>query len=279
MRNNNIMKGEGWEIINGDAAEELKKLKPESVDIVITSPPYDNIREYDGFSFDFEAIAQELFRVVREGAVVVWIVNDQYVDGSMTGTSFRHALYFKDVGFRLHDVMIWDKGTFPTLGAIDVRYPNSFEFMLILSKGKPKTFNALKDRKNKHFGRQIGGGSTRMPDGSTKRRPKKSEVFLEYGLRHNVWRIFPENSNRRRKGHPAQFPEDLVRDHLSSWSRKGDVVLDPFLGSGTTLLVAQEMARVGIGIEISKRYCDIARRRVQGARIPLPFDINGEGTN
>ena len=96
-------------IFNEDCLNTMRAMPDGVIDLVITSPPYDDLRNYKGYSFDFESIAKELFRVVKEGGVVVWVVGDATVDGSETGTSFRQALFFKEVGFNLHDTMIYMK--------------------------------------------------------------------------------------------------------------------------------------------------------------------------
>lgn len=243
-----------------DCLDGLKDLPDKCIDLTVTSPPYDNLRTYNGFSFDFEGIAKELYRVTKDGGVVVWIVADATVNGSETGTSFRQALYFKETGFNLHDTMIWEKPslTFPNR----YRYWQSFEYMFVLSKGKPKSVNKIMDRKNKRAGEKIHGTS-RNPDGTTfvKSGTKKGTVIKEYGERKNVWNISPEMSNKKRM-HPAQFPEALAKDHIISWSDEGDVVLDCFMGSGTTAVSAIHTNRHWIGFEISDEYCEIARRRI-----------------
>lgn len=248
-------------IYNMDCIEGMKMLPDNSIDLTITSPPYDNLRTYNGFSWDFEATARELYRVTKPGAVVVWIVADATIKGSETGTSFRQALYFKECGFNLHDTMIWNKMMF--IFPASSRYHSCFEYMFILSKGKPKTTNLIEDRKNKYAGSTLHGAN-RQPDGSFKIKSavSKGKRVKEYGKRFNVWDIPPCNSNTERTGHPAQFPEQLVKDHILSWSNEGDIVLDPFIGSGTTAKMAKLNNRNYIGFELSEEYCDIAIRRV-----------------
>lgn len=248
----------GIDLLLGNCADSLKKLPEGSIDLTVTSPPYDNLRDYKGYTFDFEGVAQELFRVTKDGGVVVWVVADATVDGSETGTSFKQALYFKEIGFRLHDTMIWNKGGFSAVGALKTRYGPVFEYMFVLSKGKPKTFNPLKDRLNKHQNKTIGR-SKRLPDGSTLKEP--SYVSSEYGQRFNIWDFFPVRQQGEDK-HPAPFPEALVRDHILSWSNEGDTVLDPFLGSGTTGKVAVSLNRNFIGCEISEEYMAMAAERI-----------------
>ena len=245
--------------IDDDCLSFMRKLDDCCVDLTVTSPPYDNLRKYNGYCFDFENIAKELFRITKDGGVVVWVVGDSTIKGSETGTSFRQALYFMDCGFNLHDTMIWHKiSPFQHKN----RYISSFEYMFVFSKGKPKTTNIICDRKNKHGGQTIHG-TERMPDGTTRQLSgaKNKRKIKEYGQRYNVWDIPPNKSNKT--GHPATFPEQLANDHIISWSNEGDTILDPFMGSGTTAKMAILNKRNYIGFEISKEYCDIAEKRIQ----------------
>ena len=244
------------EIYNMDCLEGLKLLDDECIDLVVTSPPYDNLRDYNGYSFDFENIAKELYRVMKKGGVIVWVVNDQTIDGSESGTSFRQALYFKDVGFNLHDTMIYEKigMSFPDSN----RYYQMFEYMFVLSKSSPKTFNPIQDRCNISTGRDVNG-KDRNKDGTFKVRNGHGNIIKEFGTRFNVWRIA---NQKRGIGHPAPFPEELAEDHIISWSNKTDVVLDIFMVSGTTAKMALVNDRQFIGFEISKEYCDIANKRI-----------------
>jgi len=246
----------------GNCLEVMKSLPSQSIDLTVTSPPYDNLRTYNGYSFDFEGIAKELYRVTKDGGVVVWVVGDATINGSETGTSFKQALYFKEIGFNLHDTMIWNKGTFTAVGALTSRYAPVFEYMFVLSKGQPKTFNPIKDRQNKTFGRSKTG-TFRQEDGTTKPLSSVGKPIAEYGQRFNIWDVSAEKSNSNRL-HPAMFPESLAHDHIVSWSNEGDTVLDCFLGSGTTGKVAKQLNRRFVGIEISPEYLEIASKRIYG---------------
>jgi site-specific DNA-methyltransferase (adenine-specific) len=226
-------------VFNQDCYEGMKNIPGNAVDLVVTSPPYDNLRTYnDSSSWNFDVfthIAGELYRVTKNGGVVVWIVNDATIKGCETGTSFRQALYFREIGFLLHDTMIWQKiSPFQHKN----RYIQSFEYMFVLSKNiPPKTANLICDRQNKWGGTKVHG-TDRMTDGQTKpfSQTQKSKVIKEYGARYNIWDIPPNKHNTT--GHPAVFPEQLATDHILTWSNAGDVVLDPFMGSGTTILSA-----------------------------------------
>lgn len=243
----------------GDCVQLMKSLPDECIDITVTSPPYDDLRTYTGYTFDFESTANELYRITKQGGVVVWIVNDGVVNRSETGTSFKQALYFKECGFYIHDTMIWNKGScaFPDSN----RYFGVFEYMFVFSKGKPKTFNPIMDKKNKHAGKEAHG-TERQKDGSTKKITRHN-VIKEYGRRTNVWEMSGASNNKT--GHPAVFPMNLAIDHILSWSNENDIVLDPFLGSGTTALAAFKTNRHYIGFEISEKYFDIACKRLDEA--------------
>jgi len=247
-------------VIQGDCLEVMKGIPDKSVDMVLTSPPYDNLRDYKGYSFDFEGIAKELFRIIKDGGVVVWIVGDATIKGSETGTSFKQALYFKEIGFNLHDTMIWEKQTFTATGALKTRYAQVFEYMFILTKGSIKTFNPIKDRQTK--GVRKKQGTVRQIDGTTKKQSSLGKVYADKeAQRFNVWKINTEVSNNNRF-HPAQFSEKLAEDHIISWSNKGDIILDPMAGSGTTLKMAKKNNRNYIGIEISQEYIAIINKRL-----------------
>ena len=248
--------GQFW---HGDCLEMMRDIPSGSVDMVVTSPPYDELRSYNGmpaFTFDtFRPIADELARVIKPGGVIVWNVGDATVDGSETGSSFRQALYFKDVcGLRLHDTMIWNKGGFSAVGALATRYAPVFEYMFVLSKGAPVTFNPLKDKPNKWAGSKQHG-TVRQVDGSViaVNGLKTGKTIADFGQRYNVWEIPPEK-NSKAYGHPAMFPVAIPHDHILSWSNPGDMVLDPFGGSGTTAIAAEQAYRRWICIERDPDY-------------------------
>jgi len=249
-------------IYNEDCFETFKRIDDKSIDMVLTSPPYDNLRTYNGYSWDFENTARELFRILKDGGVVVWVVGDATINGSETGTSFKQALYFKEIGFNLHDTMIWVKNqmAYPSKN----RYYGAFEFMFILSKSRPKTFNPIKDKRNISEGRKWTG-TQRKPNGETEQHTNKDYVCGERGIRLNYWLIYNQ-SRGIHSGHPATFPLQLAIDHIISWSNEGDVVLDPFIGSGTTAMACVSLNRQYIGCELSKEYHDIAIRRVDAAK-------------
>jgi site-specific DNA-methyltransferase (adenine-specific) len=248
------------EIITGNNVEVLRGMQDEFIDLTVTSPPYDDLRTYNGYSFEFENLAKELYRVTKPGGVVVWVVGDATVKGSETCTSFKQALFFKEIGFNLHDTMIWNKQNCSSVGSMN-RYENVFEYMFVFSKGKPKTANIIKDKPNKRAG-EMQSGSIRQKDGTVRKTTNygKKEIS-NFGRRPNVWNIFPAKSKKERL-HPAPFSEQLANDHILSWSNPGDIVLDPFGGSGTTAKMSKKNGRQFIHIDISDEYNEISRRRV-----------------
>ena len=242
-------------IINSECIEVMKELPDNSIDLTITSPPYDNLRDYKGYTFDFKGIAKELYRITKQGGVVVWVVGDATIKGSETGTSFKQALYFKEIGFNLHDTMIYQKQFYVPL--THNRYEQEWEYMFILSKGKPKVFNPIK------IPTLFGGKKSTLTHRKTGDQPIKG---TNYGKERkmeriigNIWKLQPQ----RKSEHPAIFPEKLAEDHILSWSNEGDIILDPMCGSGTTCKMAMLNNRNFIGIEISEKYCEIARQRLR----------------
>jgi len=245
-------------IYNEDCLITMMRMPDNFVDLVVTSPPYDNLRKYDGFEFDFESIAQELFRVVKQGGVVVWVTNDATINGCETGTSFKQSLYFKEIGFNLHDTMIFEKNTPPQTGN---RYQPMFDYMFVFSKGKPNTFNPLMEpsitigRKRTHAQREKDGAFVDKPERVTK--PMK--------YRGNIWKYYTGygEGDAIAQEHPARFPEKLAEDHIISWSTENDLVYDPFVGSGTTAKMAMLNKRNYIGSDISSKYCVISNKRIE----------------
>lgn len=260
-------------LYNGDCLEVMDELIKQGikVDLTVTSPPYDNLRNYNGNNElwnenVWKGILDRLYSITKNGGTVVWIVGDATINGSETGTSFKQALYAKEIGFNLHDTMIWNKGNFTAVGALKSSYAPVFEYMFIFSKGKMLSFNPIKDRPNKHVGTMMHGTVVQV-DGSTKRvSSHNKKVFSEYGQRHNVWQI---NPCKQKIPHPARFPESLINDHILSWSNKGDTVFDPMMGSGTTGKMAILNNRKFIGIELDETYFNIAKERIEKAEIEV----------
>lgn len=249
-------------IFKGDNRNVLReKIGDETIDLVVTSPPYDDLRTYGGTcEWDFEIfkqLSEQLKRVLKPGGVIVWVVNDATIDGSETGSSFRQALHFKEIGLNIHDTMIWNKGCFAN--PENERYHNTLEYMFVFSKGKPKTFNAIIDRPNKQA-RTRKGVSSRKKDGTLIEKENKI-IQKETGKRFNVWNIYTQRLSD--SFHPAPFPLQLAYDHIISWSSPGDLVLDPFLGSGTTGVMAEKAGRRFIGIEKNPQYFEYCKARLR----------------
>ena len=209
-----------------DNLEGMKQLPDNFVDLTVTSPPYDNLRTYNGYSFDFENVAKQLFRVTKAGGVVVWVVTDETKNGTESGTSFRQALYFMQCGFNLHDTMFYEAVKPP---ANDNRYQQSLEYMFVFSKGNPKSVNLLIDKKNNWAGTKNFGTRTQRDTNGNLKEGSKS-VVPQYSRRLNVWKYSTGKgysaSDEYAHEHPAIFPEALAQDHILSWSNEGDTVLD-----------------------------------------------------
>ncbi len=247
-------------IYNENCLDTMARMPDNHIDLVVTSPPYDGLRTYNGYSFDFESIARELWRVIKTGGVVVWVVGDATVKGSESGTSFRQALYFKEIGFNLHDTMIYAKNN--PIPQNHNRYEQCFEFMFVLSKGKPASFNPLKEP-TKNGGKIMDwGGRKTLMDTNQSRRHRDSDIRITNSEK-NKSNIFYYSVGGGKTGHPAVFPEQLATDHIITWSNPGDLVYDPFLGSGTTGIAARKLEREFIGSEISSEYAAISELRMR----------------
>jgi site-specific DNA-methyltransferase (adenine-specific) len=256
-----------------DCLEGMRRLPDSCIDLTVTSPPYDNLRDYNNevtWNFEkFKEIAKELFRITKPGGVVVWVVGDATIKRSETGTSFRQALYFKEIGFNIHDTMIYQKNAFPFPDK--TRYAQVFEYMFVLSKGKPNTTNIIRVPTKEANRIKNKKSYQRLPNGETV--PMKYETGKSERNKENVW-VYEVGYNKTTKDkeafqHPAMFPEALAQDHIISWSNEGDLVLDPFMGSGTTAKMALLNNRHFIGFEISKEYCKIANERISKIQ-PIP---------
>jgi DNA modification methylase len=259
-------------VYNENCLDTMKRMPDNFIDLTVTSPPYDNLRDYNGYVFPFEDIAKELYRVTKDGGVIVWIVGDATINGSETGTSFMQALYFKEIGFNLHDTMIWHKD----FGSSGNRYYQWFEYMFIFSKGIVKTFNPIKDIRNDGMNKRRNRSDLkrhkRDKDGTIVY-AETSKGINDYRMRENIW-FYGVGYNKTTKddiafSHPAIFPEQLANDHIISWSNENDLVYDPFMGSGTTAKMSIANKRNWVGSEISAEYCKIIERRIKGVQVKL----------
>ena len=245
-------------IFNENCLVTMSNMPDNFIDFIITSPPYDGIRNYNGYQFEFEKIAIELFRVLKTGGVMIWVVGDATIKGTETGTSFKQALFFKEIGLRLHDTMIYYKNNpMPQTGN---RYHQHFEYMFALSKGSPNTFNPITEP-TKYQG--LANMKNRGQKGSLEyekvertKEKKVGNVFF-YSVGGGI-----STKDKVAFNHPAISPEKLVADQINTWTNKNDLVYDPFMGSGTTAKIAHLLNRKWIGSEISKEYVDIANERL-----------------
>ena len=255
-------------IYNEDNISLIARMPDDFIDLTVTSPPYDNLRDYKGYTFDFETLAKELYRVTKPGGVVVWVVGDATINGSESGTSFRQALQFMDVGFNLHDTMIYEKNTssFPARRT-SKRYTQIFEYMFIFSKGKLTTGNLICDKPNRYAGTINWGKNTQRGKDGKLVETSDIKPVPDFSPRNNIWRYVVGggfgSKDKRAYKHPATFPLELAKDHIISWSNEGDLVFDPFMGSGTTAVASLDLGRKYIGAEIAKEYVEIANDRIR----------------
>ena len=253
-------------IYNENCIDTMARMPDGFVDLVVTSPPYDGLRKYNGFSFDIDGMVQGFSRVMKTGGVIVWVVGDETVDGCESCTSFRQAIKFVQAGFNLHDTMIYQKEC-PTWNESCKRYRQTFEYMFVFSKGRPKTFNPIRDVKVKNMQpRKVKSNRT----GNA--RYEMCVPKYEYTVRGNIWRYNAGSSSATDQyafDHPAIFPEKLAEDHILTWSNPDDLVYDPFMGSGTTAKMAAANNRHWIGSEISAEYCKIINNRLSTVQVNL----------
>lgn len=254
-------------ILIGNAANVLKEMRANYIDLVVTSPPYDGMRAYNGYKFDwgvFKTVAKQLYRVLKPGGTLVWVVGDQTKNGTESGTSFKQALYFKErCGFNLHDTMIYERHGPPLTHR---RYEQAFEYMFVMTKGIPKVFNGITVPKTHLEKRARVKGYGRWEDNT---RDMGKSTMSPDKLAYNVWKISVgrmPNHEQWVHEHPAIFPERLALMHVHSWSNPGDIVLDPFCGSGTTGKAALNLGRSFIGIDISVEYAQMTARRIGAKR-------------
>jgi len=253
-------------LYNVDCLSVLPYIEP--VDLVLTSPPYDNLRKYNGYVFDFKKTAKLIKNILSIGAVCVWVVSDETVNGSETGTSFKQALYFKYIGLNLHDTMFYEKDPMPLTHN---RYEQAVEYMFVFSNGSPKTFNPIKE-KCSQFGKKLSGNHRHdlnklEPIHGLGNKTKQTKI------KNNFWKYYTGfNKSTKDKiafDHPAIFPELLAHDHIYSWTNENEIVLDCFSGSGTTAKQCERLKRRWIGIEIEEKYCEIAAKRIEAERKQL----------
>lgn len=248
------------EIYHCDCIDLMKSMDENYVDLTVTSPPYDDLRNYKGYQFDFEGVAENLYRVTKKGGIVVWVVGDKINKGNRSLTSFKQAIFFQECGFNVHDIMIYKKKNTPFMRSN--AYTNCYEFMFIFSKGSPNTFNPLMERTVRQGFEMVvyNKGADAINNKTLKElKPEKTKT--------NIWEyavgLHGSTSDRESFKHPAVFPEKLAEDHIVSWSKEGDIIFDPMCGSGTTCKMAKKHNRIYIGCDISEEYVNIAKERVE----------------
>jgi DNA modification methylase len=247
-------------IIHDDNCTALRSFPDESIDLVVTSPPYDDLRTYGGLSWDFEGVAKEITRVIKKGGVIVWVVGDATVNGSETLSSMKQAIYFKEVcGMNVHDTMIYRKANYTPL--THNRYEQEWEYVFVFSNGKPKCFEPIKVPCT-YAGQKTWGKPKLYKDNTGELTQVDGYTVSSEKIHGNIFEYRVGSTQTGKVDHPAMFPEELATDHIQSWSKEGDVVLDPFAGSGTTLKAAKELGRHYIGIEINDDYIPIIERRL-----------------
>ena len=246
------------ELYNGDCSEEMNEIADNSIDLIVTSPPYDDLRDYNSI-FDIGVISKQFFRILKEGGILVWNVGDKTEDGSESMTSFKQAIALRESGLKLNDTMIWRKSN-PMPQVRQSRYNQCFEYMFVFSKGSPKTFNPIMKR-SKCGGQLYSSTCKKITKG--KEREFKEFSINEEKIEDNIW-TFAVAQNKTE--HTAVFPLELPLRHIESWTNKGDTVLDPFMGSGTTGIAAVQMDRNFIGIELEKRWFDLAKSQIEKAQ-------------
>ena len=252
-----------------DCVKFMQKLSDNFIDLTVTSPPYDNLRDYNGYKFECDKIAKELYRITKKGGIVVWVVGDKVIKGNKSLTSFKQALIFQEIGFNVHDVMIYKKKNTPFMRAN--AYTNCFEYMFIFSKGSPKTFNPIMEPTVRNGYEMLV--SNKKSDGINKKILGK---LNKEKVRTNIWEyavgLGGSTKDKIAFKHPAIFPERLAEEHILSWSNVNDIVFDPMCGSGTTCKMAKINNRHFIGCEISNEYVEIAKKRIENTPIQISLD-------
>jgi len=256
--------GENAELFHGNNTNIIKTFKKNSIDLTVTSPPYDNLKNYkktiDCWTFkEFKKIANELYRVTKEHGVVVWVVCDATLNGSETGSSFRQVLYFKKIGFNIHDTMIYSK--YPIIPLENPRQMNIFEYMFVLSKGKVKTFNPRLKKSANLSNRTQNYKNLHTPEQEVTQY-KKSKKRKKYKTDSNIWQ-YNIAKTIHTKDHPATFPIELALDHILTWTNEEAVIFDPFMGSGTVGMASVLTNRKFKGTERVSDFFDLSLRNIK----------------
>lgn len=273
-------------ILQGDALSWLRQLPDACVDTVMTSPPYFRQRDYSGqdqigreatppqYVARLVEVFAECLRVVKPTGSAWLVLGDKYDNGELLGMPWRVALAMREQGWILRSDVIWHKpNAMPS--AVKTRPTTDHEYVFFFSRSKKYYYDADAIREphvtftdksrmrggRRHFNERNGtpeqgknGGQSNLHDG------RWDQAFHPKGRnKRTVWSI---PLSKFREAHFAVYPEPLVETCLRAACPPGGLVLDPFLGSGTTAVVARRLQRHFLGIECVVEYCDLARRRL-----------------
>ena len=266
----NLLSFNNFRVYNENCIDVMSYMKDNNikVDLTVTSPPYDTLRTYNNSShwdFDvFKQVAQGLWDITNDGGVIVWVVGDACINGSESGTSFKQALYFMELGFKLHDTMIYEKNSSAFPARKDShRYTQIFEYMFVFCKGQIHDCTLIADKENKWAGYVNWGNNTQYNRQGELIKTNNIKAIPQFSLRNNIWKYTVGFNTKQFGTHPAVFPLQLAIDHILSWSRPHHMIFDPFLGSGTTMDACVKTNRPNfIGCEIDKTYFNIIEKKL-----------------
>jgi DNA modification methylase len=246
-----------------ESSVALKKLPDNCIDIVVTSPPYDRIRDYNGFECNLHNIGEQLSRVLKDGGIIVMVIQDQTKDFGKSLTTFRTILDWCDnFNLKLFETVIYKKH-----GAEGAWWTKRFrvdhEYIPVFLKGKRPAYFTKEHLKipSKHAGKTMTGCATRLTNGSTLK--SKKLKINPTKCRGTIWDyVTCGDGGKLKHEHPATFPDKIPVDFIETFCPPGGIVLDPFMGSGTTALAALNLGRNFLGFDISNEYVSLANKRV-----------------
>jgi len=260
-------------ILKGDCLELMENIEDKSIDMIITSPPYDDIKNYNynlNWNFGiFKLISNEMNRVLKDGGVIIWVVNDKTQNGSESLSSFKQVIFFNELGLKLYDTMIYKKLNYTPL--THRRYEQEFEYMFCLSKGIPKTFNPIKI-KCKYGGTKSRGSPSFYKSNNDNLTKINKYIINNEKIKGNIFEYNTGSLTNIKLNHPAVFPLELVNDQIISWSNENDIILDCFAGSGTTAIACINTNRNYILMEKEEKYIDIINDRIKNHTKVIEFE-------
>ncbi len=261
-------------ILQGDSAEVLKTLPDNSIDLIVTSPPYADQRKstYGGISPDkyvewFLPISEQLLRVLKPSGTFVLNIKEKVVDGERSTYVMELILAMRKQGWLWTEEFIWHKkNSYPG------KWPNRFRdaWERLLQFNKSKKFAMYQEEVMVPMGDWAKSRLKNLSD--TDKRRDNSKVGSGFGKNISNWidreKAYPTNvlhlaTECNNKKHSAAFPEELPEWFIKLFTKEGDMVLDPFAGSGTTLFVAERMGRSAIGIEIMEDYYKMIKNQLE----------------